>query len=220
MRCNKVGAVPKLVVSRAARRATPCFRSSVSKPLGEPAIDRSEKIARLIPFALIAPEPRHAHRYTQFPGLCRLLTRNRERTLEIRLSLCRIRLGRLERDFPGNAIDLGIPDPGGSVRGARGPSKPARLADGAARPSRTHEGSGAGRSGDRAGVFPCPVGCGSAQAGGGAGISTRPEEVEKRSRQRVRDQPAHMAFGAETRMRSSARISMTLNKDRQRPRLA
>jgi hypothetical protein len=31
------------------------------------------------------------------------------------------------------------------------------------------------------------------------------EEMEKRSRQRVRDQVAHMAFGAETRMRSSAR---------------
>ena len=32
--------------------------------------------------------------------------------------------------------------------------------------------------------------------------------MEKRSRQRVRDQVALMAFGAETRMRSSARISM------------
>jgi hypothetical protein len=33
----------------------------------EPVIDRSEKIAGLIPFALIAPEPRHAHRRAQFP---------------------------------------------------------------------------------------------------------------------------------------------------------
>ena len=31
------------------------------------------------------------------------------------------------------------------------------------------------------------------------------EEMEKRSRQRVRDQVAHLAFGAETRMRSNAR---------------
>ena len=31
------------------------------------------------------------------------------------------------------------------------------------------------------------------------------EEMEKRSRQRVRDQVALMAFGAESRMRSSAR---------------
>jgi hypothetical protein len=38
--------------------------------------------------------------------------------------------------------------------------------------------------------------------------ASRNEEMEKRSRQRVRDQVAHMAFGAETRMRSSARISM------------
>jgi hypothetical protein len=35
--------------------------------------------------------------------------------------------------------------------------------------------------------------------------ASRNEEMEKRSRQRVRDQVAHMAFGAETRMRSSAR---------------
>src|SRR6516165_4796124 len=35
---------------------------------GEPAIDRSEKVASFIPLALIAPEPRHAHRCAQFPG--------------------------------------------------------------------------------------------------------------------------------------------------------
>src|ERR1700741_5552821 len=35
--------------------------------------------------------------------------------------------------------------------------------------------------------------------------ASRNEEMEERSRQRVRDQMAHMAFGAETRMRSSAR---------------
>ena len=34
---------------------------------GEPAIDRGEKIAGLIPLALIALEPRHAHRRAQFP---------------------------------------------------------------------------------------------------------------------------------------------------------
>jgi hypothetical protein len=31
------------------------------EPFGEPAVDRSEKLASLIPLALIAPEPRHAH---------------------------------------------------------------------------------------------------------------------------------------------------------------
>ena len=29
---------------------------------GEPAVDRSEKVARLTPLSLIAPKPRHAHR--------------------------------------------------------------------------------------------------------------------------------------------------------------
>jgi hypothetical protein len=37
---------------------------------GEPAVDRSEEIAGLIQLAPIAPQPRHAHRRAQFPGLC------------------------------------------------------------------------------------------------------------------------------------------------------
>ena len=74
--------------------------------LGEPAIDRSEKIARLIPLTLIAPQPRHAHRRTQFPGLCLLLPRNRERTFEICFRFRCIRLRRPERDFPGYAMDF------------------------------------------------------------------------------------------------------------------
>ena len=36
------------------------------KPFGEPAVDRSEKLASLIPLALIAPEPCHAHGGAQF----------------------------------------------------------------------------------------------------------------------------------------------------------
>jgi hypothetical protein len=43
--------------------------------LGEPVVDRSEKIAGLIPLALIAPEARHAHRGAKFPGFCLLCTR-------------------------------------------------------------------------------------------------------------------------------------------------
>src|SRR5262249_19731831 len=49
---------------------------------GEPAVERSKKIAGLIPPALIAPDPRHAHRRAQFPVLCLLFTSNRKRTLE------------------------------------------------------------------------------------------------------------------------------------------
>ena len=41
--------------------------------LSEPAVHRSEKVAGLLPLALIAPEPRHTHRGAKFPGLCLLL---------------------------------------------------------------------------------------------------------------------------------------------------
>src|ERR1700722_10363125 len=77
----------------------------------EPAVDRSEKIAGRIPLALIAPEPRHAHRSTQFPGLCLLRSRNGKRTLEIRLRFHRVPLERRERDFSCYTIDLGFPPP-------------------------------------------------------------------------------------------------------------
>ena len=36
--------------------------------LGEPAVDRGEQIAGLPALALLAPEPRHAHRGAEFPG--------------------------------------------------------------------------------------------------------------------------------------------------------
>lgn len=49
----------------------------------EPAVDRGEKIAGLVLFALIAKKPRHARGRAQFPGLRLLCTRNRECTLEI-----------------------------------------------------------------------------------------------------------------------------------------
>ena len=53
------------------------FQIERIEPFGEPAVDRSKKIAGLIPLTLIAPEPRHAHRGTQLPGFCLLLTRDR-----------------------------------------------------------------------------------------------------------------------------------------------
>ena len=56
---------------------------------------------------------------------------------------------------------------GGSVAGSGGSGKPARFADGAARPAWLCQGSGADRGGDRPRVFSCPVGCGRAQARGG-----------------------------------------------------
>jgi hypothetical protein len=36
---------------------------------GKPAVHRSEQFACLIPLALIAPEPRHAHRRAKFKGI-------------------------------------------------------------------------------------------------------------------------------------------------------
>ena len=54
------------------------------------------------------------------------------------------------------------------------PCKPARFADGAARPARPGEGSGADRGGDRARVLSCSVGCGGAQAGSGTSVGARP----------------------------------------------
>ena len=80
---------------------------------------------------------------------------------------------------------------GGSVPGAGGPRKLARLADGAARPARPGQGGGADRRGDRAGVFACPAGCGGAQAGGGAGdrrstVSLPPVCCSGRARRRMR----------------------------------
>ena len=56
---------------------------------------------------------------------------------------------------------------GSSVPRSGGPRKPARLANGAARPARPRQGGGADRCGDRARVFSCAAGCGGAQAGGG-----------------------------------------------------
>jgi hypothetical protein len=75
---------------------------------GEPLVDRSEKIAGLIPLTLIAPEPRHAHRRAQFPRLSLLGASNRKRTLEIRFRFRRIWLGRQQRDFTSDAIGLGL----------------------------------------------------------------------------------------------------------------
>jgi hypothetical protein len=69
------------------RHLAPESRERV-EPLGEPAVDRSEKLACFIPLALVAQEPRHAHRRAQFPGFCLLLASNRERSLEIRFRIC------------------------------------------------------------------------------------------------------------------------------------
>src|SRR5215472_3312061 len=62
--------------------------------LGEPAVDRCEKIVGLLSFALIAPEARHTCRCAKFPGFSLLLARDRECALEIG---CCFRRGRLRQ---------------------------------------------------------------------------------------------------------------------------
>ena len=49
------------------------FQIERVKTFIEPAVDRSEKFARLLDLALIAPAPRHTHRRTQIPGFGSLL---------------------------------------------------------------------------------------------------------------------------------------------------
>ena len=59
------------------------FQIERVEPFCEPAIDRSEEIASLIPLTLVAPEPRHAHRRTEFPGLCLLRAGDDQSALEV-----------------------------------------------------------------------------------------------------------------------------------------
>jgi len=58
------------------------------------------------PVPLITPKTRDIHRRAQFPRLCLLLTRNRKRGLEISLCFRRIRVGRYQRNFSGDTMDL------------------------------------------------------------------------------------------------------------------
>ena len=44
----------------------------------------------------------------QFPGFCLLLTGDGEGAVEIGFSYCLILLRRFQRDFPGNAMEIGF----------------------------------------------------------------------------------------------------------------
>ena len=63
---------------------------------------------RTIGEATTTKETKKAHCGPQFPGFCVLLASNGKRALEIGFRFRRIRHRPLKRDFPGNAIDLGI----------------------------------------------------------------------------------------------------------------
>jgi hypothetical protein len=93
MRRNKFGHQNSLSVVRFVEQRLGRPQVKRLEALGEPVINRSEKIAGLLPSALLVPQLRQAHRSTQFPGLCLLLAGNGERTLEIRLRFRRGGLG-------------------------------------------------------------------------------------------------------------------------------
>ena len=78
------------------------------EPFSEPAVDRSQQFASLLHLALVAPEAREAHGGAEFQGFGLLLAGDGESALEIGFCLRCIRLGRLQRDLPGNAINFGL----------------------------------------------------------------------------------------------------------------
>jgi hypothetical protein len=108
MRCNKFGHQNSLSVVQLVEQGLSLFQVARVEAFGEPAVDRAEKIASFLRHPLVTPEPRHAHRPAQLPGLCLLLTCHRERTLEIDLRFRRVGFWRHQRDFSGNAMDLGL----------------------------------------------------------------------------------------------------------------
>ena len=83
------------------------FQIERVEAFSEPAVDRSEKIARLIPLALIAPETGEAHRRAQFPGLCLLIARNKKSVLETLLRLRSFPLK--DGNYSGGASDFRSP---------------------------------------------------------------------------------------------------------------
>jgi hypothetical protein len=74
----------------------------------EPGIDRHKKIEGLPPLALLAPQPGQAHRRAQLEGFGLLLTRNDQRALQMRFCSRHAGRGRQQRDFAGDAMNVGL----------------------------------------------------------------------------------------------------------------
>src|SRR5580692_5238250 len=94
---------------------TPTLPAAPSPPsdracrtLPQPAVHRSQQFARLLDLTLVTPEPRHAHRRAHLPGFCLLLTRDSKCAIKLLFRFFRLRRVRLECDFPGNAMNLGL----------------------------------------------------------------------------------------------------------------
>src|SRR5262249_32782583 len=84
------------------------FQIDRVEALSEPAVDRSEQFASLLRLALVAPEAGPTDRRAQLPRFFLLLARNRECVIKILFCFFGVRLARLECDFPGNAMHLGL----------------------------------------------------------------------------------------------------------------
>ena len=82
------------------KQRLPVLQIARVESLGEPTVDRREKLASLLPLALLAPQPRHAHCGAEFPGLRLLPTGDGERTLEMLSCLSGILLCRLSAISP------------------------------------------------------------------------------------------------------------------------
>ena len=61
------------------------------KAFREPRIDRREELVGLGALPLLLPQPRHAHRHAQFPGLGLLAAGHSERLMKTRFRLCHAR---------------------------------------------------------------------------------------------------------------------------------
>src|SRR6516164_9754283 len=64
------------------------FQIARIETLRKPPIGRSQQFARFLHLALVAPEACEAQGSAEFPGLCLLLTGDRERTLEVSFCFC------------------------------------------------------------------------------------------------------------------------------------
>ena len=74
----------------------------------KPPVHRSQQFARLLHLALVAPEACEAHGGAEFPGFGLLLAGDYKRALEVRFRFRAMVLRTHQRDFAGNAINLGL----------------------------------------------------------------------------------------------------------------
>jgi hypothetical protein len=84
------------------------FQIARVKAFGKPAIDRSEKLAGLIPLALISPEAREAGGSAELEGSRRLLAGRLDGQIESRSSLGKLTY--IASDFTTNEMIFGFPD--------------------------------------------------------------------------------------------------------------